>query len=167
MKRIKTWHGEMLVVALVLATMALIRGAWTEWLCAAAVLASFGHASVAERLREREAVRAKPEVDCVRWTWRYFILKEVAWAAFFIATGSYVALVGVAVFLAYPLWRSWWRKRHPLDLEERIPTAPFQKVRLGARRHDPREFKVINGGAEPPPVPDEWVMNWPLEDDDG
>jgi hypothetical protein len=126
---IRTWHVEMLVVGSVLASIALFRGAWTEWLCASAVLATFGHASVAERLRERDALRVQPEVDCVRWTWRYFIVKEILWAAFFVATGAYVALVGVGVFLAYPAWRTWWRKRHPIELSV-ASVAPTMMARM-------------------------------------
>jgi len=114
--KLKTWHGEMAVVAVVLSTVAFVRGDWREWVAAAAVLATFGHASVAERLREREAARDQVEVDCVKWTWGYFVAKEILWAAFFITTGAYAALVGVGVFLVFPLWRRWWRGRHPLHL---------------------------------------------------
>lgn len=110
----RTWLGEMLVVAIALAIVAAWRGAWTEWLAGAAVLASFGHASVAERMREREAARARPEVHCFRWSWRYFVVKEALWVAYFISTGAHAALAGCAVFLLYPAWRSWWRGRHPL-----------------------------------------------------
>ena len=75
--KFKTWHGEMFVVAVILAGVAFVRGDWREWVAAAAVLATFGHASVAERLREREAARDQVEVDCVKWTWGYFIAKEI------------------------------------------------------------------------------------------
>ncbi len=112
---IRTWHAEMCVVALVLASIALVRGAWQEWLATAAVLATFGHASIAERLREREAMRDATAVSCYRWLDGYYVAKELLWVAFFLATSAYVALVGCAVFLAYPVWRRWWRRRHPLE----------------------------------------------------
>lgn len=110
----RTWVGEMLVVGAVLAGVAILRGVWVEWLGAAAVLASFGHASVAERMREREAARDRPEVQCFRWSWRYFVAKEVLWVAYFASTGAHAALAGCGVFLLYPAWRAWWRRRHPL-----------------------------------------------------
>lgn len=113
--KIKTWQGEMAVVAVVLSTVAFVRGDWREWIAAAAVLATFGHASVAERMREREEARDQVEVDCVKWTWGYFLVKEVLWAAFFVLTGAYAALAGVGVFLAFPFWRKWWRRRYPLS----------------------------------------------------
>lgn len=121
--KIKTWHGEMAVVGSLLACVAIARGDWREWIAAAAVLASFGHASVAERMREREMARDHVEVDCVRWTWGYFVAKEILWAAFFVLTGAFAALAGVGIFLAFPLWRRWWRGRHPLG-SPRAVTPP-------------------------------------------
>lgn len=123
--KLRTWHAEIAVVASVLAAIAVWRGSWVEWICAAAVVASFGHAQVAERMREREAARAVPDVHCWRWLWGYFVAKEVLWVAFFTATGAYAALGGCAVFLAYPAWRKWWRRRHPLALAAvSYPEAP-------------------------------------------
>lgn len=114
---IRTWHLEMCAVAAVLATVAIARGMWTEWLATGAVLATFGHASIAERLREREAARDAAAVSCYRWLDVYYVAKELLWVAFFVVTSAYVALVGCAVFLAYPVWRRWWRRRHPLGNE--------------------------------------------------
>lgn len=111
----RTWHAEMLVVAVILTTTAFLSGARPEdFLAALAVLFSFGHASVGERLREREAARETPEVECHLWLDRYFCLKELAWATLFVTTGTWPALVGCAIFLAFPAWRRFWRKRHPL-----------------------------------------------------
>lgn len=106
----------MLVVAIVLATVAIATGgAALEFVGAAAVLLSFGHAQVAERLAERDAARSKPGVDCHRWATRYLVGKEVLWCAYFVLHGSWAALAGVALFLAYPAWRRWWRIGHPLQ----------------------------------------------------
>lgn len=107
----------MAVVASVLAAVAAARGSWQEWIAAFAVLATFGHASVAERMREREAERDVPAVDCHRSLWVYYGAKEVAWVAYFVATEAFAALVGCAVFLVYPAWRKWWRTRHTLPTE--------------------------------------------------
>lgn len=119
--RLRTWHFEVALVALVLAaTVMLTRGGAVEWLGAAAVLAGFAHAQVADRLAEAEAFRARgfnlmvglePSVDCYRWQTRYLVGKEVLWFAFFVAHRSWSALVGVGVFLLYPLWRRWYRGR--------------------------------------------------------
>lgn len=117
MKQLRTWHGEIAVVAVALATVAIVRGSWQEWIAAVAVLATFGHASVAERMREREAARVVPTVECHRALWLYYGAKEFAWVAYFVATEAFAALVGCAVFLAYPAWRRWWRTRHPLAAE--------------------------------------------------
>lgn len=103
----RTWQVELVAVALVLAPLAAARG-WHEWLAAA-------------------AARARPEVACFRWMWGYFLAKEALWVAYFIATGANAALGGCAVFLAYPAWRRWWRRRHPIAAPpepEPFPEAP-------------------------------------------
>lgn len=86
----------------------------------------FHHASVADRLREAEERRARAGVgtvvdgaaasayvECVGMLHRYWVLKEVAWVAYFLSTGAVSALVGCAVFLVHPFWRRWYRKRWP------------------------------------------------------
>ena len=111
----KTWHIEGAVVAVVLTTVALASGGGAvELLGAAAVQLSFHHASVANRLAEREAARARPIVECHRWAGRYFLGKELLWCVYFIAHGSWSALAGVGLFLAYPFWRRLWRRWHPI-----------------------------------------------------
>ncbi len=108
----KTWHFEMAIVAAALTLTLAITGApLLEFVGAAAVLASFGHASVSERLAAQEAARAAPTVACHRWALRYWVAKEICWVVYFVAHRSYAALVGCGVFLVYPLWRRWWRAR--------------------------------------------------------
>lgn len=112
---LRTWVAELLVVASVLAAVVAFRhAAIVEWIGSAAVLASFAHGQVSDRLAEREGLRERPDVDCWKWSRRYFVMKESLWAAFFFATGAWSALVGVGVFLLYPAWRSAWRRRHPV-----------------------------------------------------
>jgi hypothetical protein len=114
----RTWHIETAVVAIVLATVAIASGGGPlELVGAGAVVLSFGHASIGSRLAEREAARAVVTVECHRNLVRYFVGKEVLWAGYFVAHGSWSALAGVALFLAYPVWRRWWRARHPLRPE--------------------------------------------------
>ena len=111
-----TWRAEMTVVAAVLATVTTAtHGDWRAWVAACAVLMSFGHAQVADRLAEREAHRERPVVECYRKAARYFIAKEILWFAFFVSTGAWAALAGVVLFMAYPPWRSFYRRRHPID----------------------------------------------------
>jgi hypothetical protein len=111
--------GETIVVALILAATILVtHGRAIEWVGSAAVLCGFGHASVSERLAEQEAMRARPSVPCHRKLIHYFVAKEILWCVYFVALGAWSALAGVAVFLAYPVWRRWWRRRRSL---ERIP----------------------------------------------
>lgn len=112
---LRTWHLETAVVATVLASVALATGSQPiEWLGAAAVLVGFGHASISSRLTEREAARERPQVECYRMAAWHWAVKEFLWAAYFVAHHSYAALVGCAVFGLHPLWRRWYRARHPM-----------------------------------------------------
>lgn len=105
----KTWQGELVVAATVMAGCALAAGGGVQWLGAAAVIGTFAHTQVADRLSAKEAARAVPEVDCYRWLTRYLVAKELLWIVFFAMTGAWTALAGVPLFLLYPLWRRWWR----------------------------------------------------------
>lgn len=111
----RTWHGELAVATvLLLGTLAITGGKPIEWLGSAAVLSGFCHAQIAERLREREALRAQPGVSCYTFLDRYFLLREALWTLYFVALGAWSALVGCFIFAVYPLWRRFWRKRRPL-----------------------------------------------------
>lgn len=111
----RTWHVEMLVVAVAMASVAFFGGGSIEWLGSVAVVLTFGHAQVASRLAEREASRPRPDVACHAWNTRYLVGKELLWLLYFVLHHSWSALAGVGLFLAYPLWRRWWRKTHPLE----------------------------------------------------
>jgi hypothetical protein len=118
-KKQKTWVYEFLVVLVVLVVVALItKKGIIEWIGVLAVLITFGHTQIADRLHEREARRYKidktAEVECYWKLNYYFYTKEILWFVYFVFLGAYSALVGVFLFLLYPLWRRWWRKRHPL-----------------------------------------------------
>ena len=116
MRRLRTWHLELAVVATVLLTVAAIsRGGWVEFVGAVAVILSFAHAQVADRLAEREAARDLVGVSCHRWASRYLFGKETLWLVYFIAHASWSALAGVGLFLIYTPWRRWWRRAHPVD----------------------------------------------------
>lgn len=109
----KTWHVEMLVVAVILLVVNLIaqRLFTVEILGAVAVILTFGHAQIADRMAEQESLRDKPAVDCYKKLWYYFVGKELFWCLYFLLNHSYSALVGVLVFLAYPVWRGIYRRK--------------------------------------------------------
>ena len=116
---VRTWHVETLVVGTVLVAVALLSGGGpVELIGAGAVLLSFCHASVADRLAEREAARERPSVECHRMAVRYFVGKECLWLVYFVLHHSWTALAGVGLFLAYAPWRRWWRSTHPLVTQE-------------------------------------------------
>ncbi len=120
----KTWHLEMTAVATVLVAVALTAGGGVvELIGAAAVLLSFGHAQVANRLEEAEQERRsyvyiesidRHSVHCYRWATRYLVGKESLWCVYFVLHRSWSALAGVVLFLSYPMWRRWWRAHRPL-----------------------------------------------------
>lgn len=122
----RTWVVEAVVVAFVLATVAGSTGVEPiGWICSAAVLLTFMHVQVASRLQEAEERRAMREVDkaptsgkevleqvekadgvhCHLWLKRYLVGKELLWCVYFVATKQWPALVGVFLFLLYPVWR--------------------------------------------------------------
>lgn len=111
----KTWHGEALVMAAALfGVVAVTDPSWIQWVGAAAVWVTSRHMSVADRLREKEELGLERPVECVHWLERYWIAKEGLWLVYFVTLGAWPALVGVGLFLGYPLWRRWWRRRHPI-----------------------------------------------------
>lgn len=112
----KTYHIEMAFVAIILATTVILSGGgYIEWIGALAVLLTFGHASVAERLAEVQAAKSKDEVEvwCFYKLKRYYYAKEILWLAYFILLNAWSALVGVFIFLLYGPWRKLWRKHNP------------------------------------------------------
>lgn len=114
----KTWHVENAVVVAVLAAVWVGTGCKPiELLGSVAVFCGFCCGSISARLTEREAQRAKPSVECHRLYWWFFVAKEVGWAGYFIVSGAWSALVGCGLFAVYPLWRSLWRRWHPLPKE--------------------------------------------------
>lgn len=112
---LRTWHFENAFVALTLGSVVLAtRGRWVEWVGAASVFCGFCHASIAERMREREAARPVPSVECHRLSTWFFLAKEAGWLVYFVALHAYSALVGCGIFALYPVWRRVWRRWHPL-----------------------------------------------------
>lgn len=120
----------MLAVASVLVGVVCItHGGWLELVGAGAVLLSFGHAQVADRLAEREASREVQAVDCHRWATRYLVGKESLWLVYFVLHHSWSALAGVALFLVYSPWRRWWRVQRPLDRDLEYCRSRFENLK--------------------------------------
>ena len=107
----KTWKIEMMVVTIILLLVNLLfnRLFSIEILSALAVILTFGHAQISTRLSEQQSLVEQPSVECHRKLILYYIGKEVCWFWYFLISGSYSALVGVVVFLMYPLWRKYYK----------------------------------------------------------
>lgn len=110
--KLRTWHLELLVAAaVVIGTTAATATRLVDWLACAAVIASFCHGQVAERMAEAQGELARPTVDCYRVANFYWIFKECLWLSYFIADGVYAAVCGCVLFASYPAWRRFWRAR--------------------------------------------------------
>ncbi len=116
---VRTHVIEYIFVAIPLIVVAVVtKKGFIEWIGIAAVFLTFGHASVAERLREREELRhlkrSPVEVHCYWKLPYYFYAKEILWFVYFILLGAWSALAGVILFLLYTPWRKYYRKWHPV-----------------------------------------------------
>jgi hypothetical protein len=110
--KLRTWQIEAAAALAVLSVVAIACGNRPiEWIGVLAVWLSFMHGQVSDRLVERQAELAAPDVHCWQWSRAYFAGKELLWVAYFVAHRSYSALVGCALFLAYPIWRAWYRRQ--------------------------------------------------------
>lgn len=108
---IKTWVWESIVVATMLLGIMFFNGfSKAEVICSFAVFFTFMHAQVADRMQEKQSKALKPDVECYKWSNRYFILKETLWISFFLIIGNYAALAGAIIFSLYPFWRMFYRK---------------------------------------------------------
>lgn len=105
----------MLVVGVVLSLVAFFfSNDLAGWLTAAAILATFGHTQIGDRMQERQSLMETPSVEC-HWKMNYyFVGKEVLWITMFLVVQNYPAIIGSALFIAYPHWRKWYRKRNPI-----------------------------------------------------
>ncbi len=114
---IPTWMIERAVVAAVLFLIAvpLGEGQFIDWISAIAVLLSFSHAQIADRLREADTARDVPTVLCSDKLDNYWMMKEVAWVFVFVIAWNPAALLGCFMLGSYPAWRRFWRKIHPKE----------------------------------------------------
>ena len=115
-----TYHIEMAIVFAVLVVVAIVsQKGVIEWIGVGAVFLTFGYVSVADRLQEVQEVKGTEGKDVEVWCHyklKYYLWgKEALWFVYFFLLGAWSALVGVFIFLLYPLWRKLWRKYHPLQ----------------------------------------------------
>lgn len=125
----KTFHLENAFVLFCLSLIAIwSQKGFTEWVAVFAVFASFNHASVANRLSEKEEERAKNEavfVECYEYDRLWFYSKEFLWVCVFAINLNYSALAGCVIFFIYPTWRKIYRKYCPL---RHNPVASTEKT---------------------------------------
>lgn len=112
---LKTYQLESAFVLTSLVLTALLFGKeWHEWIAVVAVFYTFKHASVSNRLEEKEAERKQKGervfVDCYEMAKKFFVAKEILWFAYFAINGSYSALAGVIIFILYNPWRRFYRR---------------------------------------------------------
>lgn len=106
-----TWVWERLVAGVVLFGVAgLTNWSLTGVVTAFAVLLTFAHVQIADRLQEAQATAARPSVECHRKLAPTLIAKESAWVLVWALSGLWPAMAGSALFLLYPLWRRAYRR---------------------------------------------------------
>lgn len=116
-----TWQCEAAFVAFVLAVVVLSTGNhFKEWVGSGAVFFSFMHAQIADRMKEKQAAMEKPSVECWPFLQRYFYTKEALWFVYFVLSETWSALVGVFVFMLYPLWRKYYGRLKENDYDPAI-----------------------------------------------
>lgn len=99
----KTWKIEAIVILSILLLSLLFKEvSIADILCLLGVWTTFMHGQVADRMQEKQALMIKPDVECYKWSNRYFFIKEGLWITFFLLIRSYPALIGSVVFFCYP-----------------------------------------------------------------
>ncbi|MFT5280654.1 MAG: putative membrane protein [Flavobacteriaceae bacterium] len=132
----KTYHIENFFVLFILLTVRFISGGFSldfstitlsnqdfiiwiaDWIALCAVYFTFVHASIAERMYEAEEKNTKENkennVECFYKLKKAYYSKEILWLITFTLLSAWSALVGVFIFLLFPIWRKAWRKQFPL-----------------------------------------------------
>jgi hypothetical protein len=104
----RTWHLEMIAVATLLLAVLIFSGfTFPNVITTLAGLAMFGYVQVMHRVTENKNIDL---VECHRWAVRYLVSKEVLWIIYFVAVHNWSALVSTAIFILYPVWRSYYTK---------------------------------------------------------
>jgi len=118
----KTYRFEEAFVLFTLVGVTVLTGGYAsswKWIEVAAVFLTFVHASIGQRLEERQRYQLETDghatVECFYKLGPVFVGKEFLWMIAFIHAQLWSALVGVFIFLMYYPWRAEWRKKHPLS----------------------------------------------------
>lgn len=89
-----------------------------DWAALFGVFFSFSYTSIADRLSEQEHARVSagqlPGIACHGKLQTFFVWREIAWCLTFVLLQAWSALVGVFIFMAYPVWRRFWRRHFPV-----------------------------------------------------
>jgi hypothetical protein len=108
----KTWHYEIIVLASVLCIVNLIAANnLVNWITTLAILITFNHSQIADRLMERQKELQVRTVECVHKLVYLFLAKETVWITAFLVMRNYAAIVGSIVLFLYPFWRKIYRKK--------------------------------------------------------
>jgi hypothetical protein len=110
-RNIQTWIYEILVVGIILSAVTLcFANNLINWVSTIAILLTFNHGQIGDRLQERQSKMDKPTVECYHKLNKLFAGKEIVWIAAFLLMKNYAAIVGSALFFVYPFWRKYYRK---------------------------------------------------------
>lgn len=107
----RTWVYEIIVIGLVLCTIDIVfANNLINWITTLAILFTFNHAQIGDRLQERQHKMDQPTVECYYKLNKLFTIKEILWIISFLLMHNYSAIVGSCLFALYPYWRKYYRK---------------------------------------------------------
>lgn len=110
----KTWKWEVLVIAVILCMVTLLfQNNRINWITTLAVIITFQHAQIGDRLQEGQKQLKNPDVKCYWKLNILFAFKEIVWISAFILMRNYAAIVGSILFALYPIWRKIYRYYKP------------------------------------------------------
>lgn len=110
----RTWHYEFIVFALVVClTTWLFQNNAINWITTVAIMLTFNHAQIADRLQEDQQNKPSPTVPCYWKLNKLFIAKEIMWITAFFWMHNYAAIIGSVLFAIYPKWRKIYRTQNP------------------------------------------------------
>lgn len=106
--KIHVFHIEdAFVIITLIITLIIARGNYIEWIGSVAVFIGFKHAVIAFRLEEvveRQKTHGDTAFNSHGKQTQYFYAKEILWFVYFILLGAWSGLIGVVLFLSYPIW---------------------------------------------------------------
>lgn len=113
----RTWHIEISFVGAILFLITcFFANNWINWITTIAILVTFNHGQIGDRLQERQSKMDQPTVECYYKLNRLFTAKEILWIIAFLLMKNYAAIVGSVLFALYPYWRKYYRKKiKPLE----------------------------------------------------